>query len=60
MHTWRRRKNTMHSIMKEKTLAINKNLNRYKFQVHSCKFISIATTAVASNAEVYVSSEEFA
>jgi hypothetical protein len=24
------------------------------------KFISIATTAVASNAEVYVSSEEFA
>jgi hypothetical protein len=26
MHTWRRRKNTMHSIMKEKTLAINKNL----------------------------------
>jgi hypothetical protein len=60
MHTWGRRKNAMHSIEKEKTLAKNKNLSRYKFQVHVCKFISIATTAVASNAEVYVSSEEFA
>jgi hypothetical protein len=36
MHTWGRRKNTMHSIMKENTLARNKNLTRYKFQVHSC------------------------
>jgi hypothetical protein len=36
MHTWGRHKNVMHSIMKEKTLARNKNLKRYKLQVHRC------------------------
>jgi hypothetical protein len=60
MHTWRRSKNTMHSIMKEKPWLETKTSKGTNSRCIAVKFISIATTAVASNAAVHVSSEEFA
>jgi hypothetical protein len=61
MHKGERRKNTMHNVMKEKNpwpeTKTSKGTNSRCIAV---KFVSITTTAVASNAEVHVSSEEFA
>jgi hypothetical protein len=62
MHTGARCRKEYHAqyYERKKTWPENKHLRKYKFQVHSCSIVSIITTAVASNAQVYVSSEEFA
>jgi hypothetical protein len=62
MHTEERCKKENHAQYSErKTWPENKRLKKItNSRRTAAKFVSIITTAVASNAEVYVSSEEFA
>jgi hypothetical protein len=62
MHTGARCRKEYHAQYYERknTWPENKHLRKYKFQVHGCSIVSIITTAAAPNAQVYVSSEEFA